>query len=176
MKHKEPGELLLDENKIIARVKDLAKVIENDYRNKDPLLICVLRGAFIFTSDLVKNIEIPLAVDFMAVSSYGSSTKSSGVVRILKDLDIDIRERNILLVEDIIDTGLTVQYLIRNLMSREPKSLEICALLVKENNNLPINIKYKGFDVPRNFVVGYGLDIDEKFRNLRGIYKLRESG
>lgn len=174
MKHKEPGELLLDENKIISRVKALAKAIEKDYENKDPLLVCVLRGAFIFTSDLVKNIEIPLSVDFMAVSSYGSSKSSSGVVRILKDLDIDIRGRNVLLVEDIIDTGLTVQYLKRNLMSREPKSLEICALLVKESINSPINIKYKGFEVPRSFVVGYGLDIDEKFRNLRGIYKLKE--
>lgn len=174
MNYKNPGELLLDENKIARRVKELAKTIEADYGEKDLLLICVLRGAFIFTADLVKNIEMPLAVDFMAVSSYGSSTKSSGVVRILKDLDIDIRGKNVLLVEDIIDTGLTVQYLVRNLKSREPENLEICALLVKENNNLPINIKYKGFDIPRSFVVGYGLDINERFRNLRAIYKLEE--
>lgn len=167
------GEVFLSDETIQNRVKELARQIQDDYFDKNPLFICVLRGGFIFTSDLVKNIEIPMAVDFMAVSSYGSSTKSSGVVRILKDLDIDIKGKHVLLVEDVIDTGLTVQYLLRNLKSREPASLEICSLLVKEGSNLVIKAKYTGFNIPRKFVIGYGLDLNEKYRNLRGIHLLK---
>lgn len=167
------GDVLLSEETIQNRIQELAREIQKDYFEKNPLFICILRGGFIFTADLIKYIEIPLAVDFMAVSSYGSSTKSSGVVRILKDLDIDIKGRHVLLIEDVIDTGLTVQYLLRNLRSREPASLEICSLLVKESKNMVINAKYKGFDIPRTFVIGYGLDLDEKYRNLRGIHFLK---
>lgn len=167
------GSVVLSEEQIQSRIKELAAQIYKDYQDKNPLLVCILRGGFIFTSDLIRNLEIPLAVDFMAVSSYGSSTKSSGVVRILKDLDIDIKGRHVLLIEDVIDTGLTVHYLLRNLKSREPASLEICSLLVKENSNKVINAKYKGFEIPKKFVIGYGLDLDEKYRNLRGIHLLK---
>lgn len=167
------GPVVLSEEQIQSRIKELAAQIYKDYQDKNPLLVCILRGGFIFTSDLIRNLEIPLAVDFMAVSSYGSSTKSSGVVRILKDLDIDIKGRHVLLIEDVIDTGLTVHYLLRNLKSREPASLEICSLLVKENSNKVINAKYKGFEIPKKFVIGYGLDLDEKYRNLKGIHLLK---
>jgi hypoxanthine phosphoribosyltransferase len=171
----EIGELLISEKQISERVKQLGEQIASDYAGKDILLIGVLRGAFIFLADLLRHIHENSAVDFMAVSSYGSGAKSSGVVRILKDLDVDIKGKDVLLVEDIIDTGLTLQYLIRNLKSREPNSLQVCTLLYKElNQKLPVEIRYIGFKIAPKFVIGYGLDYNEKFRNLKSIFAVNE--
>lgn len=166
-----PGKLLLSEDDIQKRIPELAEEIERYYKGKEIVLIGVLRGAFLFMADLIRHLKLPIRVDFMAVTSYGSDTKSSGVVRILKDLDMDIKSKNVLLVEDIIDTGLTLQYLIRNLKTREPESLNICTLLAKENKSR-VDIEFTGFHIPRKYVVGYGLDYNEQFRNLRGIYLL----
>ena len=162
------------EEQIQNRVRELGAEISRDYGDEPVLLVAVLRGAAIFVADLSRAISSPVEMDFMAVSSYGSSTKSSGVVRILKDLDETIEGRHVLVTEDILDTGLTLKYLLRNLASRKPKSLEVVALLSKEGKQrVPISCKYVGFDVPDEFVVGYGLDYAEKYRNLRyvGILK-----
>lgn len=167
--------VLIDEESLQNKVKELGKKITEDYRDKDLLLICVLKGAVVFVSDLMKRIDLPVEVDFMAVSSYGSDTKSSGVVRILKDLNKGIEGKHVLIVEDIIDSGLTLSYLIENLKARGPESVEICTILDKpERRKTNINIKYTGFQVPDEFVVGYGLDYAEKYRNLPYIAVLKE--
>jgi hypoxanthine phosphoribosyltransferase len=158
---------VLSEEEIALRVHELGAEISADYGDEPVLLVAVLRGAAIFVADLARAIESPVELDFMAVSSYGSSTKSSGVVRILKDLDETIEGRHVLVAEDILDTGLTLKYLLKNLASRKPKSLEIVALLSKTGKQrVPIQCKYTGFDIADEFVVGYGLDYAEKYRNL----------
>jgi len=161
------GEVLVSEDDLARRVSELGAQITADYSGLDPLLVGVLKGAFVFMSDLARSISIPVEFDFMAVASYGSSTKSSGVVRILKDLDLTITGRNVLIVEDIIDSGLTLSYLIRNLQARNPASLEICALLDKPAaQEVTIDVRYHGFSIPPVFVVGYGLDYAQRYRNL----------
>lgn len=168
------GDKLYSEIDIKNRVSELAKQISYDYQDKDLLLVGILKGAAIFLADLVREITVPVELDFMAVSSYGSSTKTSGVVRILKDLDEDIKGRNIVLIEDIIDTGLTLSYLIKNLKSRQPASLEICSLLRKETKKrVPVDAKYIGFDIPDIYVVGYGLDVNQLYRNLNSLHLLQ---
>lgn len=150
-----------------ARIAELGKAISDDYAGRNPLLVCVLKGAFMFLSDLAKAITVPVEFDFMAVSSYGSSTKTSGVVRIVKDLDIDLDGRHVLIVEDIVDSGLTLSYLRKNLLSRNPASLEVCALLVREGLQASAaDLRYVGFRIPPAFVIGYGLDLAERYRNL----------
>ena len=165
--HPHISTIVLTEDEIHARVCELGEQITRDYGDEPVLLVAVLRGAAIFVADLARAISAPVEMDFMAVSSYGSSTKSSGVVRILKDLDENIVGRNVLVCEDILDTGLTLKYLLKNLASRKPKSLEVVALLSKEGKQrVPISCKYTGFDIPDEFVVGYGLDYAERYRNL----------
>lgn len=165
--HDDISEIILSEGDIEERISALGAQISGDYGDEPVLLIAVLRGAAIFVADLARAMSCPVELDFMAVSSYGSSTKSSGVVRILKDLDETIEGRHVLVVEDILDTGLTLKYLLKNLASRKPRSLEVCTLLSKEGKQrVPISCKYVGFDVPDEFVVGYGLDYAEKYRNL----------
>jgi len=159
--------VILTEEDIRARVRDLGEQIGRDYGDRPLLLVGVLRGAAIFVADLARAMTVPVELDFMAVSSYGSTTKSSGVVRILKDLDEDIEGRDVLVVEDILDTGLTLKYLLRNLASRKPASLEVATLLSKEGRQqVAIDCKYVGFSIPDEFVVGYGLDYAERYRNL----------
>ncbi len=161
------GEVLVSEEDLARRVRELGAQLTEDYAGKDPILIGVLKGAIFFVSDLMRAIDLHCEVDFMAISSYGSSTKSSGVVRILKDLDTAIQGRHVVIVEDIIDSGLTLQYLMRNLGARQPASLEVCALLVKPaSKQIDLTPKYVGFEIPEDFVVGYGLDHDERYRNL----------
>ena len=165
--HGDIAEVVISEAEIQDKISQLAKEITEDYRDKDLLLVGVLKGAFVFMADLARQIKLPLEFDFMAVSSYGSATKSSGVVRILKDLDYEITDRHVLLVEDIIDSGLTIKYLLSYLESRRPASLEICSLFWKKGEQaVPLEVKYPGFEIPPVFVVGYGLDYDEKYRNL----------
>jgi hypoxanthine phosphoribosyltransferase len=161
------SKVLIEEDVVSARVAELGSEISNDYAGKDLLLVGVLKGAVFFMADLMRQLSIPCEVDFMAISSYGASTDSSGVVRILKDLDINIEGREVLVVEDIIDSGLTLSYLIRNLESRNPASLEICALLTKpERREIDVHVRYTGFEIPNEFVIGYGLDFGERYRNL----------
>ena len=161
------GPVLVDERRLAARVAELGAQITVDYADEPPLLVAVLKGAMLFMSDLCRAIALPVDVDFMAVSSYGSATKTSGVVRIVKDLDSELEGRHVLVVEDIIDSGLTLNYLRRYLNARDPKSLEICALLVKEGEQrVDLDLRYIGFTIPPEFVVGYGLDVDERYRNL----------
>ena len=162
--------VLFTEEQIQGRLAELAKQIEVDYEGKEILLVGVLRGAVMVMADLARHFGRHLEMDWMAVSSYGSGTKSSGVVRILKDLDTDINGRHVLVVEDIIDTGLTLSWLVSNLSSRGPASVEICTLLRKpEAQQMSVDVKYVGYDIPNEFVVGYGLDFSEKYRNLRCI-------
>jgi hypoxanthine phosphoribosyltransferase len=159
--------ILIDEETLANRIKEMGRQITEDYKGKDLVIIAILKGAVIFFSDLAKEIKLPLAMDFMAVSSYGSSTKSSGVVRILKDLDEEIEGRDVLIVEDIVDTGLTLHYLVENLLSRKPNSLKICCCLDKPSRRrAPVKVEYVGFSIPDEFVIGYGLDYAEKYRNL----------
>jgi len=168
-------EIMITEEKIIKRVKALGKEITNDYKNEDILLVCVLNGAVMFMSDLMKEIKLPLEIDFMAVSSYGSATKSSGVVKIIKDLDKSIEGKSVIIVEDIIDSGLTLSYLVENLKSRGPKSIEICTMLNKPSGRKAnVFTKYVGFEIKDEFVVGYGLDYDEKYRNVPYVFVLDE--
>ncbi|MTI68047.1 MAG: hypoxanthine phosphoribosyltransferase [Firmicutes bacterium] len=168
-------EVLLTEKDIQKKLEELGKQISEDYKGKDLLLIGVLKGAVMVLTDLAKNISIPLTMDFMAVSSYGSSTESSGVVKIIKDLDESIEGKDILIVEDIIDTGLTLSYLVSNLKSRDPKSIKLFTLLDKpERRKVDLDIDYSGYSVPDAFIVGYGLDYDEKYRNLPYIATLKE--
>ena len=163
----EIGEVLVSEQELQARVRDLGAEISRDYAGRGLLLVGVLKGAVFFLSDLMRFIEIPVEVDFMAVASYGSATDSSGVVRILKDLDAAIEDRDVLIVEDIVDSGLTLQYLLRNLGSRNPRTLEVCALLTKPaRRKVELQAKYVGFEIEDKFVVGYGLDYAERHRNL----------
>lgn len=160
------GPVLLTGAQINQRVTELGAQITADYAGQAPLLVCVLKGAFMFVADLARAIDLPVEVDFMAVSSYGSATKTSGVVRIVKDLDADLTGRHVVIVEDIIDSGLTLSYLRKNLASRNPASLEVCALLVREGSTKLQELRYTGFTIPDDFVLGYGLDIDERYRNL----------
>jgi hypoxanthine phosphoribosyltransferase len=174
--HEDIEKVLITEEQIQDKLTELAKQISEDYRGKDLLLVGVLKGAFVFMSDLARHIDLPLEFDFMAVSSYGSATKSSGVVRILKDLDYEISGRHVLLVEDIIDSGLTISYLLRYLKARGPASLEICSLFWKRGEQaVPLDVKYPGFEIPPVFVVGYGLDYAERYRNLPYIGVLKPS-
>ena len=162
------AEILIEEDALRDRIAELGAEISADYAGKDLLLIGVLKGAVFFMADLMRHITVPCEVDFMAISSYGASTDSSGVVRILKDLDESIEGRNVLVVEDIIDSGLTLSYLKRTLSARRPASLEICALLTKpERREVDVPVRYTGFEIPNKFVVGYGLDFAERYRNLR---------
>jgi hypoxanthine phosphoribosyltransferase len=163
-------EVLFSEEQIQQRLAELAAEVERDYAGRDLLLVGVLRGAVMVMADLARTFERHVEMDWMAVSSYGSGTKSSGVVRILKDLDTDINGRHVLIVEDIIDTGLTLSWLVSNLNSRGPASVEICTLLRKPDAlQMTVDVKYVGYDIPNAFVVGYGLDYDERYRNLRCI-------
>jgi hypoxanthine phosphoribosyltransferase len=161
------GEVLIERDALSARIGELGAEISADYAGRDLLLIGVLKGAVFFMADLMRKLTIPCEVDFMAISSYGASTDSSGVVRILKDLDINIEGRDVLVVEDIIDSGLTLSYLMRNLESREPATLEVCALLTKpDRREIEVPVRYVGFEIPNRFVIGYGLDFGERYRNL----------
>ena len=161
------GEVLVSAEDLQRRVAELGEQITSDYAGRSLLLIGVLKGAVFFLSDLMRFIGVPVEVDFMAVASYGSATDSSGVVRILKDLDAAIEGRDVLIVEDIVDSGLTLQYLMRNLGSRNPSTLEVCALLTKpERRKVDLPTRYVGFEIPDRFVVGYGLDYAERYRNL----------
>jgi hypoxanthine phosphoribosyltransferase len=171
------GEILVEADELRERVRALGEQISEDYADRDLLLVGVLKGAVFFLSDLMRHLEVPCEVDFMAVASYGSSTDSSGVVRILKDLDIPIEGREVLIVEDIVDSGLTLSYLLRTLRARNPKSLEVCALLTKpERRKVDLPIRYVGFEIPNRFAIGYGLDHAEKFRNLPYVAVLADPG
>jgi hypoxanthine phosphoribosyltransferase len=170
------GETLVNEQDLRRRVAELGEQISRDYAGRSLLLVGVLKGAVFFLSDLMRYIDIPVEVDFMAVASYGSATDSSGVVRILKDLDAAIEGRDVLIVEDIVDSGLTLQYLLRNLGSRNPRSLEVCALLTKPTRRkVELPSRYVGFEIPDRFVVGYGLDYAEQYRNLPFVAVLESS-
>jgi hypoxanthine phosphoribosyltransferase len=161
------GEVLIDADALRARIAELGEAVSAHYAGQDLLLIGVLKGAVFFMADLMRHLTVPCEVDFMAISSYGAQTDSSGVVRILKDLDINIEGRNVLVVEDIIDSGLTLSYLMRNLESREPASLEVCALLTKPaRREIEVPVRWIGFEIPNRFVIGYGLDFAERYRNL----------
>jgi hypoxanthine phosphoribosyltransferase len=165
------GRVVVSEADLQARIAELAAQITTDYAGRPPLLVGVLKGAFMFMSDLCRLIELPVEVDFMAVSSYGSATRTSGVVRIVKDLDMDLVDRHVLVVEDIVDSGLTLSYLQRYLLARQPASLDVCALLVKQGlQRTAVDLRYVGFHIPADFVVGYGLDANERLRNLRSIH------
>lgn len=172
--HPDVSHMILTEEQIQSRIAEMGAQISADYGGESVLLVGVLRGAALFMADLARQITSPVEIDFMAVSSYGSATKSSGVVRILKDLDETIQDRNVLVVEDILDTGLTLKYLLRNLASRKPLTLEVVTLLSKEGKQrVPIDCKYVGFDIPDEFVIGYGLDYAERYRNLPYVGVLR---
>ena len=167
MRSAPPGEILVQPDDLQRRVSELGEEITRDYAGKDLLMICVLKGAVFFLSDLMRRVDLACEVDFMAVASYGDATESSGVVRILKDLDAPIEGRDVLIVEDIVDSGLTLEYLLRNLEQRGPASLEVCALLTKPaRRKTQIQAKYVGFEIPNRFVIGYGLDHAERHRNL----------
>jgi len=169
------GEILIGEEELQARIRELGTEISADYQGKELLLVGVLKGAVFFMADLMRAISVSCEIDFMAISSYGASTDSSGVVRILKDLDLNIDGRHVLVVEDIIDSGLTLSYLLRNLESREPASLEICALLTKPaRREIDVPVRYIGFEIPNRFVIGYGLDFAERYRNLPYVGVLRD--
>jgi hypoxanthine phosphoribosyltransferase len=168
--------VLIKEDEIQGTLESMGEQITRDYEGRSLLLVGVLKGAFVVMADLARYIHLPLQFDFMAVSSYGAATKSSGVVRILKDLDHDVRDRDVLVVEDIVDSGLTLKYLLKNLAGRKPASLEVAALLRKEGiQQVELDIRYVGFDIPNEFVVGYGLDFGERYRNLPYIATLKES-
>jgi hypoxanthine phosphoribosyltransferase len=170
----EAGAMLVTSEEIQEKVRELAERITGDYRGENLLLVGILRGAVVFLSDLMRHLELSCEIDFMDVSSYGTGTSSSGVVRILKDLEEDITDRHVLIVEDIIDTGLTLSYLRRILLARKPASLEICTLLSKPSRRqADIDVKYLGFEVPDEFVVGYGIDYAGRYRNLRDIRALK---
>ncbi len=173
LKKDEVDEILIKEEEIKRKIQELGEQISKDYQGKDLVLIGVLRGAVIFMSDLARAISVPMIFDFIAISSYGASTESSGVVRILKDLDETIENKDVLVVEDIVDTGLTLDYLIRILISRKPASLKVCTFLNKKSRRkVKVKIDYSGFDIPNKFVVGYGLDYAGKFRNVPYVFTL----
>jgi hypoxanthine phosphoribosyltransferase len=170
------GEILVQPDDLQHRVRELGAEITRDYAGREPLLVCVLKGAVFFLSDLMRAIDLPCEVDFMAVASYGSATQSSGVVRILKDLDAVIAGRDVIIVEDIVDSGLTLQYLLRNLNGRSPASLTVCALLTKpERLKVDLSPRYVGFEISDRFAVGYGLDYAERYRNLPYVAALKEA-
>lgn len=161
------SEVLIGEDELKDKVKELGRIITRDYAGKEPVLIGVLKGAIMFISDLIRYIDLPITIDFMAISSYGASTRSSGVVKIIKDLDHSIQDKDVIIIEDIIDSGLTLSYLRKNLMERGPRSIKICTLLDKpERRMTDVKVDYVGFTIPDKFVVGYGLDYAEKYRNL----------
>ena len=161
------GEILVTEEQLSARIAELGREISADYAGRDVLLVGILKGAVFFLSDLMRHLETPCEVDFMAVASYGSSTDSSGVVRILKDLDVPIQGRHVVIVEDIVDSGLTLSYLLRTMRARDPASLEVCALLTKpDRRKSNVEIRYTGFEIPNRFVIGYGLDYGQRYRQL----------
>jgi hypoxanthine phosphoribosyltransferase len=169
------GETLVSSEDLQRRVAELGRQISEEYGGRDLVMVGVLKGAVLFLADLMRNIDLPCEIDFMAVSSYGSQTDSSGVVRILKDLDAPIEDRDVLIVEDIIDSGLTLQYLMRNLRARNPASLEVCSLLTKpERLRVDLSPKYVGFEIPNRFAVGYGLDYAQRYRNLSYVAALDE--
>lgn len=168
-------EVLVTSEEIQNKVKELAEKINCDYKNKNLVVVGVLKGAAVFMSDLIKNIDVPLTIDFIAVSSYGSSTESSGVVKLIKDLEESIEGKDVLIVEDIIDTGLTLSYLVENLKSRGPNSVRICSLLDKpERRKVDVKVDYVGFKIPDKFVVGYGIDFAEKYRNSSYVAVVKE--
>ena len=169
------GEILIDEDALQSRIGEIGAQVTEDYRGTDLLLIGVLKGAVFFMADLMRRIDVPCEVDFMAISSYGAGVDSSGVVRILKDLDMTIEGRDVLIVEDIIDSGLTLSYLMRTLEAREPGSLEVCALMTKpERREIDVPVRYVGFEIPNRFVIGYGLDFAQRYRNLPYVGVLRD--
>jgi hypoxanthine phosphoribosyltransferase len=169
------GPVVVAEEALQARIAELGTAITADYRDHPPLLVGVLKGAVLFMADLARAIDLPVELDFMAVSSYGSATRTSGVVRIVKDLDVDLAGRHVIVVEDIVDSGLTLSYLQRYLRARGPASLEVCALLVKEGQQrTALDLRYVGFTIPADFVVGYGLDVAERFRNLGAVHAYEE--
>jgi hypoxanthine phosphoribosyltransferase len=160
-------QVLIEDDRLQTRITELGEEISTDYTGRDLLLVGVLKGAVFFMADLMRRLTVPCEIDFMAISSYGESTDSSGVVRILKDLDLSIEGRHVLIVEDIIDSGLTLSYLVRTLQAREPASLEVCALLTKPaRREIDVDVRYVGFEIPNRFVIGYGLDFAERYRNL----------
>jgi hypoxanthine phosphoribosyltransferase len=166
--------VLLDERRIQEKVAELAARISQDYAGREVLLVGVLKGAVVLMADLCRRLTVPHEVDFMAVSSYGAATESSGVVRLLKDLDTDLSGRHVILIEDIVDSGLTLDYLVETLLPRRPASLEVCVLLTKpEQLRTELKVRYKGFDIPSAFVVGYGLDYAERYRSLPFLATLR---
>jgi hypoxanthine phosphoribosyltransferase len=170
------GEVLVTEDELQRRVAELGAEVSRDYAGRTPLLVAILKGAVPFLADLMRHLTVECELDFMAVSSYGSSTDSSGVVRILKDLDAPIADRDVLIVEDIIDSGLTLHYLLRNLQARDPRSIGVCALLTKpERRRVDLPVRYVGFEIPNRFAIGYGLDHAERFRNLSYVAALREN-
>ncbi len=176
MRDPQIGEILVQPDDLKRKVREIGQQISSDYAERDLLLVCVLKGAVFFLADLMRAIDIPCEVDFMAVSSYGSETDSSGVVRILKDLDRPIADRDVLIVEDIVDSGLTLQYLLRNLGARGPASLEVCALLTKpERRKVDLPTRYVGFEIPDKFAIGYGLDVAERYRNLPYVAALTDA-
>ncbi len=171
------GRILVQQDDLAHRVRALGEEISHDYAGREIFLVGVLKGAFFFLSDLMRNLDLNCEVDFMAVASYGSDTDSSGVVRILKDLDASISGRDVLIVEDIVDSGLTLQYLLRTLKARDPASLEVCALLTKpERRKVNLPIRYTGFEIPNEFAIGYGLDHAERYRNLPYVAVLSKDG
>jgi hypoxanthine phosphoribosyltransferase len=168
-------DVLIDEIALQNRIAELGEEISADYAGRDLLLIGVLKGAVFFMADLMRRLTVPCEIDFMAISSYGASTDSSGVVRILKDLDINVEARHVLVVEDIIDSGLTLSYLVRTLEARNPATLEICALMTKPGRReIDVDVRYVGFEIPNRFVIGYGLDFAERYRNLPYVGVLRD--
>jgi hypoxanthine phosphoribosyltransferase len=172
--HDDVSEVLVDAERLQARIRELGGQITGDYEGRDLLLVGVLKGAVFFMADLMRELALPCEIDFMAISSYGAGTDSSGVVRILKDLDLNIAGRDVLVVEDIIDSGLTLSYLMRTLRARRPATLEICTLLTKpERREIDVPVRYVGFEIPNKFVIGYGLDFGERYRNLPYIGVLR---
>ncbi|MEA2021922.1 MAG: hypoxanthine phosphoribosyltransferase [Candidatus Caldatribacteriota bacterium] len=173
LKNNEIDEILITEEKIKNKITELGKKISKDYEGKNLILVGILRGAVIFMADLARTISIPMVFDFIAISSYGAETKSSGVVRILKDLDVNIKGKDVLIVEDIVDTGLTLDYLLRMLKSRKPASIKVCTFLTKTaRRKVDIKVNYSGFDIPDKFVVGYGLDYAGKYRNVPYVFTL----
>jgi hypoxanthine phosphoribosyltransferase len=169
------GDILVQRDELAHRVRALGERISADYEDRSLFLVGVLKGAVFFLSDLMRHLRVPCEVDFMAVASYGSSTDSSGIVRILKDLDAPIEGRDVLIVEDIVDSGLTLSYLLRTLQARNPASLEVCALLTKpERRKVDLPIRYVGFEIPNRFAIGYGLDYGERYRNLPYVAVLEE--
>jgi hypoxanthine phosphoribosyltransferase len=169
------GEVLVPAAELKRRIRELGAEISRDYAGRDLIMIGVLKGAVLFLADLMRELTVPCELDFMALSSYGSATDSSGVVRILKDLDSSIENRNVLIVEDIIDSGLTLQYLLRNLRARDPASLEVCSLLTKpDRRRVELPIRYVGFEIPNRYVIGYGLDYAQRYRNLDCVAVLNE--